>query len=140
MLRLSEIPEYVEYGRALAAQDYESARRNVNKCIELAREAREPEIVSLLLQFLGEVEYLSGDKKAALACYEAAELEVPASPLARLIFARFLINCLGDAKAALAKCDEVEEIIESNWEPASDDVSKQEYLRRISEVREASGA
>jgi hypothetical protein len=124
----------------LAAQDYEAARRNVNRCIELAREGREPETVSLLLQFLGEVEYLCGDKKAALACDKAAELEAPESPLARVIFARFLINRLGDAKAALAKCDEVEEIIESSWLPGPDDLSKEEYLRRISEVREASGA
>lgn len=140
MFRLSDIPEYLEYGRALAEDDHSAARHNLKKCIALARDVQEPETVALLYQFLGNVEYRAGDPSEALTCYEAAEREAPEPPLIRIEFAKFLAKRFRDPKAALEKCAELEVFLTSSWCPTPDDLSREEYLRRIAEVREAAGA
>lgn len=135
MIKLSEIPEYLAYGDAIAKRDYEGAKRNIAKCIEIATSAGETETVALLLQFMGDTELDSGNVSAAMARYHEAELNAPDSPLTRLMFAKFLVSRCSDAPAAIKKCDEAEDILRSKWHPEPDDLTEEEYKLQINEIR-----
>lgn len=140
MLKLSEIPAYLDYGRAIAEKDYESAKRNLFECIELAKQAGELETVALLLQFLGDTEHDAGNIGASKARYHEAERTSPDSPLTRLMFAKFLLLRCSEKTAALKKCDEAEDILKNKWRPGPDDLTEHEYKRRIKEIRKMAGA
>jgi tetratricopeptide (TPR) repeat protein len=136
LIKLSEIPEYRDYGAAIAEGDYERAKRNLIKCIEIATQAEEPEIVALLLQFMGDTEYAAGNKSAAIDSYMKAELTDQESPLIRLHFAKFLLRA-SNPVAAIQKCDEAEDILRTKWKATGDDLTEAEYRRQINEIRKA---
>lgn len=128
-LKLSEIPEYKEYAFSLMEKDYRRAEIALKKCINFAKEENDKEILIFLTQNLGDLYFITGDRKNALSYYKKAELLDEKSVLSKYIFAKFLADKLKDYEKAIEKCNEIIEItIREPWEESEYDFGSKYYL------------
>jgi hypothetical protein len=111
-MKLSESLDYRNYLRAWGDRDFESAVVSLDRCIDNG----EWDLFhrALFLREAAEVELARGDKAAALARYQRAEEWDPGCVEFKWHTAKFLAENLRDVDAAVAKCDELVELVDRN--------------------------
>jgi hypothetical protein len=94
-----------DYVEALAADRLDDAKTLLLSKIAVAKAANSPAMLAGLAQRLGSVLLKQGDRTSALALYELSECLDSSSILAKLDYAKFLLNEVGDRAAASAKAN-----------------------------------
>lgn len=140
-MKYSENPNYLDYMRRYAAEDYASARAALMRCLEdLRKDSPESRSVqeSDLLRRIGDLFFLEGDVSAATKQYQLSEQTEPRSLLAKYYFAKFLGEKLGDIKGAVAKCDEIVHAARQHPKGESEaDFSSDKYVAMAGELKRA---
>ncbi len=106
-VRLSEIPSYLEYGQAVAAEDWEAAIAKLQETIRAVKAQDPNERICHLLEMLGESYAAQGEPAKGLECFEQAEREDPQWLYPKYETAVFLAKHLKRYIEAIHKCDEI---------------------------------
>lgn len=136
-MKYSEIADYKQYGICVGANDYAGALKALEKCLAM------PEIkINLvqhadLMQRKGIIYFRLGDVKRAIECFDKSESIDPTSLLVPYLYAKFLLNQLGDFATAIDKCDEIiARALAHPFPETDDDLSSEWYVKKASELKD----
>ena len=120
---------------ALAAGRLEDAKVHLLSEITTAKAANSPAMLAGFAQRLGSVLLRQGDRVSAIALYELSECLDPGSQLARLDYAKFLLNELGDLPAAAMRAEAIlAELKNAPFAETDNDFSSDHYIAAAESV------
>lgn len=135
-MKYSENSNYMKYMIHKMNQDIESAKQFLALCIKDFESGGNTAQRSDLLQRMGDLCFLEGDKSDALRYYRLSEKYYPNSLLVKYYFARFLAQNMKDSPAAIEKCDIIIEIAKNNpFEDSEDDFGSEKYISMANELK-----
>lgn len=136
----NRLPGYEEYVHAAADGRVEEAKRHLLVALREARARGARPVIAGLIQRLAILLAKDGDRVSALALYEVSEDLDAGSLLAKLEFAKFLVNELREFDLAEQKCHEIIDIAARHpFAETEEDFGSSEYAaaaqRLLDEMR-----
>jgi len=137
-MRLSEQPEYLEAIPAKIQGNYNVARENLEALLLKTERMGDRETGSYLMQVLGDVEALAGNRAKAEALHLDGIRMFPTIPFGYLKFAKCLWHHLRDGESALKQISVAENVLKSSeWQTSGDDLPREWYELEFSTLRSA---
>ena len=131
-------PGQYEYVVALSENRLDDAKKHLVEMIKAAKTLESRPVLSGLAQRLGSIVLQQGDKYGAIAMYELSEALDKGSLLAKLDYAKFLFNQLGDGVSAQNKCNEIiAEATTNPFEETDDDFGSGMYIEAAKRILDA---
>ena len=130
------VPDEYKYVLAMSENRFEDAKQYLLGAVIAAKQVDARPVLSGLAQRLGSISLKQGDKFGAIALYEFSEILDATSLLAKLDYAKFLLDEVGDKVAAEAKCDEIISAATSHpFAGCDDDFSSDEYIEAATRIK-----
>jgi tetratricopeptide (TPR) repeat protein len=135
-MKYSDSHDYMAYAQSKAKGDIASAKLSLAACLILPEFKNEPPQYADLLQRMGELCLLDGERERALKYYEESEMADPDSLLVKYYHAEILGMRIGDKKAAAAICDQIVSIARDRPFAESDhDFSSDTYIEKAERLK-----
>jgi len=129
------LPGDDEYVIASVEGRLDDAKRHVLETVIAAKAEGLGTMISGCAQRLGSVLFRSGDEISSRVLFELSEELDKGSLLAKLDYAKFLIEHVNDRDAALRKCEEIiGEATVRPFEESEDDFSSEQYIEAASRL------
>ena len=128
-------PSENKYVLAMSENRFEDAKQYLLEAVIATKQVDARPVLSGLAQRFGSISLKQGDKFGAIALYEFSEALDATSLLAKLDYAKFLLDEVGDKVTAEAKCGEIIATATSHPFPGTDDdFSSDEYIEAATRV------
>lgn len=128
-IRLSSIPEYLEFMNYFHEKKYIKAKRALKGCLDIVQRENDIHAQSFIFELLAEVEHFLGNDKAAIVNLQRAEEVDVNSPLSKYRHAKFLLKTLNQNEQAINKCQEAIDIVSAeDWPIVNNELDKDFYL------------
>ncbi len=136
-MKYSESPEYLEYGRCIANNDLDGAKRQIEMCLRIPELTQDSNRHSGLLVKMGDLCFLQGDRLAASKYYKEALAVDKNSLFMKYLYAKFLFEKIHDYDSALKICEEIIELCTNNdFSETDDDFGSQKYIKMTEELKD----
>ncbi len=132
---LTDDQDYLAHAKFYLDGEYDLAIESLRKVYGRTIDSGDSIEASYLLQRMGDIYFLAGDRSGALREYFKADDLLPRSLVARLKFIDFLNNKIGDAKLAADIC--VKAIRENELNPIPEEdrvIFGKDYLEEIKAI------
>jgi tetratricopeptide (TPR) repeat protein len=135
-MKYSESSDYMDYAQSKARGDIASAKLSLAVCLSIPEFKNQPSQYADLLQRMGELCFLDGERERALKYYEESETADPNSLLVKYYRAEFLGSRVGDKKTAVAMCDRIVSIARDHpFAESEDDFSSEAYIAKAERLK-----
>lgn len=135
-MKFSESSDYMRYGRSLARDDIDSAKQAIQACLDTPAFQADSGQYAHLHQIMGGLCFKAGEETEALHYHQQAEEIDQQSLIVKYLFAKFLFENLGDANAALSKCERIIALAnERPFEESDEDFSSDWYIEQASQLK-----
>ncbi len=137
MVKLSEIPDYLQYGTCLSRGDFHGALQALERCLAIPEVKEDVYTHAFLTASVGQVYFHLGEKERGMAYLDASEQIDPSSLMSPYLNAKFLAERQRDFRTALRKCDAIIAHATAHPFPASELESFDSgwYVRKADELK-----
>ena len=135
-MKYSESSDYMDYVRSKATGDIAAAKASLAACLRQPALRTEPDQYADLLQRMGELCFLEGNREEAVSHYAESERANPKSLLVKYYRAEFLGKRIGDKRAAIEICDLIISIAHDEpFAETEDDFSSDAYVEKAQQLK-----